>query len=126
MVFSESDSSQADRLRVEFKKQLHELLAPDTFLVELAHALTRAERRGVIRVGQGALVLGEILTTPPHLERYVPLLPRAIDISSQARIGVYNCLYIALAERESCPLLTADERLASSFTSTSVLRLAAF
>ena len=28
------------------------------------------------------------------------------------RIGVYDCLYVALAEREGCTLLTADDRLA--------------
>jgi predicted nucleic acid-binding protein len=39
------------------------------------------------------------------------LLPRAYEISSQARIGVYDCLYVALAEREGCALLTADDRL---------------
>ena len=30
---------------------------------------------------------------------------------SQARIGVYDCLHVALAEREGCELLTADVRL---------------
>ena len=37
--------------------------------------------------------------------------PRAYEISSQMRIGVYDCLYVALAERESCQLVTADDRL---------------
>jgi len=36
---------------------------------------------------------------------------RAIDISSKVRIGVYDCLYVALAERENCELITADDRL---------------
>jgi hypothetical protein len=40
-----------------------------------------------------------------------PLLPRAIAISLQFRHGVYDCLYIALAEREGCGLLTADTKL---------------
>ena len=39
------------------------------------------------------------------------LLPRAYEISSQMRIGVYDCLYVALAEREGCELITADTRL---------------
>jgi predicted nucleic acid-binding protein len=41
----------------------------------------------------------------------MPLLPRAYEISSLVRIGVYDCLYAALAEREGCKLLTADDRL---------------
>ena len=30
---------------------------------------------------------------------------------TRARIGVYDCLYVALAERDGCELLTADDRL---------------
>jgi len=41
----------------------------------------------------------------------MPLLKRALDIASQARIGVYDCLYIALAEREGYELVTADHGL---------------
>ncbi len=39
------------------------------------------------------------------------LLPRAIEISLQVRHGVYDCLYIALAEREGCELLSADTKV---------------
>ena len=42
------------------------------------------------------------------------LLPRAIEISSQARIGVYDCLYVALAEREGCEFVTADNKRSDS------------
>lgn len=47
----------------------------------------------------------------PHQYPYQPLLQRATAISSQARIGVYDCLYVALAERENCELVTADDKL---------------
>jgi predicted nucleic acid-binding protein len=46
------------------------------------------------------------------------LLLRAYEISSQMRIGVYDCLYVALAEREGCALLTADDRLARALGQT--------
>jgi predicted nucleic acid-binding protein len=51
-----------------------------------------------------------VLTTLPRCHAYPSLLRRAIEISVQARIGVYDCLYVALAEREGCDLLTADDR----------------
>jgi predicted nucleic acid-binding protein len=47
----------------------------------------------------------------PILHSSLPLLLRAFDIASLARLGVYDCLYVALAEPESCELLTADDRL---------------
>ncbi len=51
------------------------------------------------------------MSTPPRLEPSGLLLPRAIQISSAARIGLYDCLYLVLAEREGCQLVTADDRL---------------
>jgi predicted nucleic acid-binding protein len=39
------------------------------------------------------------------------LVRRAIPLSSQARIAVYDCLYVAFAECEGCALLTADQKL---------------
>jgi predicted nucleic acid-binding protein len=40
----------------------------------------------------------------------VPLLLRAADISSTLRVGIYDCLFVALAEREACEVVTADNR----------------
>jgi predicted nucleic acid-binding protein len=37
--------------------------------------------------------------------------PRAYDIASQLRIGIYDCLYVVCAEEEKCELLTADDKL---------------
>jgi predicted nucleic acid-binding protein len=37
--------------------------------------------------------------------------PRAIQIATKAQIGVYGCVYVALAEREGCEMVTADSRL---------------
>ena len=50
-VPAEADSPIANKLRDEFNRQIHELLAPDTLPVEIAHALTRAERKGLIPKG---------------------------------------------------------------------------
>jgi predicted nucleic acid-binding protein len=38
-------------------------------------------------------------------------MDRALTVAYPARIGVYDCLYVALAEREGWELLTADDRL---------------
>jgi predicted nucleic acid-binding protein len=114
-VLVEPDSAKAKQLRDDFENAIHELLAPDVFEVEIAHALTRAERQGIITVGQAAILWSDVLSTPPRLEQSGPLLPRAIDISSQYRHGVYDCLYVALAERENCELVTADDKLVRKF-----------
>lgn len=110
-VLAEPDSPRAKQLRAGFLNASHDLLSPDVFQVEIAHALTRAERQGRIAVSQAGILWADVMSTPPRLEASGPLLPRAIQISSAARVGIYDCLYIALAERESCELVTADDKL---------------
>jgi predicted nucleic acid-binding protein len=107
----EHDSDKAIRLREDFRSAIHELLAPHFFPQELAHALTRAERQGRIAIGQAAVFWTEAMTTLPLLVPAMSLTPRAIDVSSTLRIGVYDCLYVALAEREGCEFITADDKL---------------
>ena len=116
-VLPEKDTPKAVRLRNEFRRGGHELLAPDVFPVEVGHALTRAERRGVIRPPSAVKRLNNVLSYPPVLFPYLPLLARAVSISSQTRQGVYDCLYVALAEREGCELLTSDVKLMNNLQS---------
>jgi predicted nucleic acid-binding protein len=72
----------------------------------------KAERRRLFPHGEAIPKLADILRTLPLLQPILPdLLPRAAAIASQARIGIYDCLYVALAEREGCQLVTADDRL---------------
>jgi predicted nucleic acid-binding protein len=110
-VVPEQHSDKAVLLRDDFRNGLVELLSPDIFPVELSHALTRAERQNRIAVSDSVLHLNDVLTTLPDLHPALPLLLRATEISSQMRIGVYDCLYVALAEREGCDFVTADIRL---------------
>jgi predicted nucleic acid-binding protein len=110
-VVVEALTDRARRLRDEYHQGLHELIAPDVFPVEVAHSLTRAERQGRISPPEASVLLADVLLTCPQLYPYMPLLSHAVTISSQARIGVYDCLYVALAQREGCQFVTADDRL---------------
>ena len=85
-VMIEPDTSKARRLRDDFQDGIHELIAPDTFALEIAHALTKAERRGMI--GDAAGLWTDVMVAAPRLFPSLPLAPRAIQIASQARIGV--------------------------------------
>jgi predicted nucleic acid-binding protein len=110
-VLPETDTPRAVALRDDFRNGVHELVAPDIFAIEVAHALARAERRRIITPPEGTLKLIDVLGTLPALHSYLPLLARAFEIASGARIGVYDCLYVALGEREACECITADDRL---------------
>jgi predicted nucleic acid-binding protein len=110
-VVPETNSDKAERLRDDYRATVHELISPGIFTAELAHALTRAERQGRIAVGQALILWSEVMRDAPVLYPTDPLIPRAIAIASAARVGVYDCLYVALAEREGCDLVTADDKL---------------
>jgi predicted nucleic acid-binding protein len=107
----ETDTSKALQLREDFRNGVHHLLAPDVFAIEAAHALTRAERQKRISVGESKVFLTDILKTAPLFHPFYPLLLHACDISSIMRAGVYDCLYVSLAEQEGCEFVTADDKL---------------
>ena len=113
-VLPETGTPIAVRLRNEFRRGIHDLIAPDVFIIEIAHSLTRAERRGIIQPPAAKRRLKNILSYPPVFHPYLSLVARALDISSSFRQGAYDCLYVALAEREGCELVTSDQKLVNN------------
>ena len=59
-VLAEPDTPKALSVRDGFRKQVHELLSPDVFSVEVAHALTRAERKGILKPPQAIRLLADV------------------------------------------------------------------
>lgn len=123
-VLPEPDSHIAIHLMDEFKRGLHELLAPDIFPVEIAHALTRSERQKRTTPPDGWRFWLAVMSNAPDFHAHVPLMQRAFEISSLKRIGLYDCLYVALAEREGCDLVTADEKLINNLPGFPIVSLA--
>ncbi len=116
-VLPEIHSDKAMRLMDEYRLGIHELLSPDFYPIEVAHSITRAERQRRITPSQGAAAMRDILNVLPALRGTLALVPRAYVMSSQERIGAYDCVYVALAESEGCELVTADERLVKNLGS---------
>jgi predicted nucleic acid-binding protein len=103
--------AKALQLQTDYQNRIHDLLAPDIFIAETANALTKAERQKLIKVGRASILHGTVMSARQVFHAYVPLVARAIDISSQTRSAFYDCLYVALAERESCEPVTVDDKL---------------
>ena len=80
------------------------LIAPDLVLVEVANVLWRKLDRGEVELAQ----LTAALQSLPHA---FDLLVRAVELAVQVRHPVYDCLYLALAERDAVPLVTDDAKL---------------
>ena len=110
-VLPEPDSAKAIQLFDDYARAIHDLVGPDLFPTEVANVLVMAERTGKLQAGEALQGFRNIMRAAPSFHAAIPLLPRAIEIAQQFRQSVYDCLYVALAEREGCELVTADDKL---------------
>lgn len=85
-------------------------LAPDLLDAEVLATLVRLERRQAIDQGRAARALGALRSAP--IERVATTLLAPLAWALRGQLGPAHALYVALARRLGCPLLTADARLA--------------
>jgi predicted nucleic acid-binding protein len=88
-----------------------ELIAPDWFLAEVTNVLGKAAARGRMTTAEALQAYTEITQDAPKLYPSMPLVKDAFDLALKHRRAVYDCLYLALAIREGCQLITADDAL---------------
>ena len=110
---------------LETKRQ-HDLIAPAVIQAETANALWKYVRRNLLNVEdacESVAVLPDLITLTE--DRH--LIESAQRLSARNDHSVYDCLYLALAQREGVGLATADRGLAmlaqSLQISTSWVRL---
>ena len=88
-----------------------EAAAPALIQVEVANALWKYVRLGAVPIEEaveGAAVLRDIMSLTEDRE----LLGAAQRLAADLGHPVYDCLYLALAQRLGSALVTADRRLA--------------
>ena len=87
-------------------------VAPDWLLIEVANVLWKQQRRGNVKSAEAARILTllpQLLTL--HAGR--DLVAAASDIAIALDHPVYDCLYLALADKVGGQLVTADRELAT-------------
>jgi predicted nucleic acid-binding protein len=90
------------------------LIAPELVLAEVANAFWKAVGAGYMTPSEMQLAVAKL---PNLFDALIPLHGLAGDAAESAialRHPVYDCFYLALARRESAPLVTADKRLAAA------------
>ncbi|MFN3546236.1 MAG: type II toxin-antitoxin system VapC family toxin [Mesorhizobium sp.] len=85
--------------------------APDLMLVELANVLRSKLSKGQVSLPQARAGLQFVASAMTSLVPDRELVGRALDIAAELEHPVYDCMYIACAEREGTKLVTADTRL---------------
>jgi len=88
-----------------------DLIAPASILYEIFHALweaTRTRRLPSNRLPE----LAEVVPTPfAALTPLEHLYAAAAAMAQSHPLAIYDCAYVALAQREHAELVTADERM---------------
>lgn len=110
-VLAEPNTDKALRLRDAHRLRQHELIAPDWLLLEVANVLGKAAARKTISIPEARQAYAQIVQDAPIWHPSMPLLDEAFSLALQHHRAVYDCLYLALAIRENCQLITADDAL---------------
>jgi predicted nucleic acid-binding protein len=85
---------------------------PAHFYVEVASTVwKKVVLRGELSEDDGRDILKKMARVPATVHPTGTLFDPAFEIALLTRRTVYDCLYIALAERLGCVAVTADERL---------------
>jgi predicted nucleic acid-binding protein len=108
-VLPEPDSGRAVALR-----GTDALIAPSLVIAEVGNALWKSVLRGDVEKSDASAALQIAVA---HFERIVSidqLAARALELAVDLRHPIYDCLYLALAEREQIPIVSADARLLSA------------
>jgi predicted nucleic acid-binding protein len=108
---AEPDTDKALRLRDAYRLGQHQFIAPDWFLAEVTNILGKTAARGKMTRAEALQAYAEIAQDAPALYPSVPLVDDAFDLALKHQKAVYDCMYVALAIKEKCQLITADEVL---------------
>jgi predicted nucleic acid-binding protein len=115
-VASEEFSDEARELLKDMDAKAVDCIAPDILPAEIASAFLRAVRRGRLTFSEAIEAVRELVATPIRLYPSSALLERALQIAHTYQQGLFDCLYVALAEREGVELWTGDERLVNALS----------
>ena len=100
-------------MRAVAKRDLEGLL-PDLVFAEVAHALLRYARSGILIPGRGAEILRELASLPVRVIALRELAPAAFSLALARGVSVYDACYLAVALSGDAVLVTADRRLAEA------------
>jgi predicted nucleic acid-binding protein len=96
------------------------ICAPTLIIAEVGNGLWKKHRNQLIDTKAAQTIFKEL---PRFFRELVPpdsLVQRALELSLAADHPIYDCVYLALAERRRDPLVTADERMAARFAGTAI------
>lgn len=92
------------------------LAVPDLFFIECANILWKRVKREEYQAGRAMDDLRDLHAMDLPTVSSAQLMERALAIACLHDISAYDAAYVALAERQGVPLLTADVKLVNKLT----------
>jgi len=86
-------------------------IAPDIFIPEICNVVWKNVRNQEISAEQGHAIVNNVPMVLDHIVPSSKVAKRAFALAVQFNHPVSDCLYLALAERESITLITDDAKL---------------
>ncbi len=105
-TLTQSKSDKAAALRTE-----GELIAPALIVAEVGNAIWKAVRRRDLPAHESVAALEIALGPISALTPMEELRVRALELAVELDHPIYDCFYLALAERERVPLVCADKEV---------------
>jgi len=112
----EVDSDLAERWLEREQAGEIAFLAPDVLVAELGHTVRKHVLRGGLTANDAHSGLAEFLSMRIDFSPSLALAPQALSLALGHVATFYDALYVALAQREGVPVLTADARMAGAFS----------
>jgi predicted nucleic acid-binding protein len=106
-VLPETDADKALVLRTHDP----DLIAPALVVAEIGSALWKAAARGDVSKEAALAALRLAVAHYARLEPLDALAAAAVELAIDLRHPIYDCFYIALAQREGATLVSADAKL---------------
>jgi predicted nucleic acid-binding protein len=110
-VLDEPGRSSSLLLLDAFEARETNLLAPDSLMHEVGSVLSRRCRRKLLSVTQAKAAFALLDHRKPLLFGGSVLMTEALTLSVRHSLSYWDGLYVTLALRNDCPLVTADRRL---------------
>lgn len=95
-----------------------ECIAPALVWAEAANVLWKGRQRGDLSEEAVNMIVSRLLKLPLIIHPSVELIGDALESAVRYDRSVYDCLYLALAVRSQCAMVTADRRLVNALNNT--------
>ena len=109
LIVAEADSDQA----IAFVRSVR-VFVPEFVYLEIGNALWFRIHHRDLDFAEGKRLIDRLRDLGFETLQIGPFIDRALEIAGTIGHPIYDCLYVAIAERYAIPLITADKRLISA------------